>query len=73
MTYEVTALEREFRVMQNGAETILPDPDPGRTPEQVMMFYSNQYPFLTTATVHGPEVENDRMVYEFKTVLGTKG
>lgn len=54
-------------------DTSLPDPDPARTPEQVMMFYSNQYPFLTTATVHGPEIEGDKMLYEFRTVLGTKG
>ena len=31
------------------------------------------YPELTTATVHGPEWENDRTVYRFKTTIGTKG
>lgn len=73
MAFEVTGLEREFRIKIDGQDTPLADPNETWTPEQVMTFYSNQYPALTTATVHGPQQENDRMVYEFKTVLGTKG
>ena len=72
-TFQVTGLEREFRFTQDGETVSLPDPDPSRTPEQVMMLYANQYPFLTTATVHGPAQEEDKVIYEFKTVLGTKG
>ena len=30
-------------------------------------------PDLTTATLHGPEFEEDRAVYHFKTTIGTKG
>lgn len=73
MAYTVTGLEREFKFSQNGDTVTLPDPDPTRTPEQVMVLYSNQYPSLTTATVHGPLHEKDKVVYEFKTTLGTKG
>lgn len=73
MPFEVTGLEREFIIHIDGKETRLADPDPSRTPEQVMTFYANQYPFLTTATVHGPEIKNDKSIYDFKTTLGTKG
>ncbi|MDL2230400.1 PRTRC system protein C [Alistipes sp. OttesenSCG-928-L06] len=72
-TFEVTGLDREFRFKQDGQDVTLPDPDPERTPEQVMALYAATYPFLTTATVHGPVTEGDKVVYEFKTVLGTKG
>ena len=30
-------------------------------------------PELTTATVHGPEWEDDKAVYRFKTTIGVKG
>ena len=43
------------------------------TPDAVMHFYSHSYPELTTATVQGPEIRDDRSVYTFKTTLGTKG
>ena len=42
-------------------------------PEMVMNYYSNFYPELTTATVHGPVLKDDKAVYEFKTTIGTKG
>jgi PRTRC genetic system protein C len=54
-------------------DLILPDPDDKMTPDEVMAFYSNQYPELTTSNVFGPKVENDQAVYEFKTTVGTKG
>lgn len=73
MAFEVTGLEREFRIHIDGEPITLTDPDPSRSPEQVMIFYANQYPTLTTATVHGPEHSEGKIVYEFKTTLGTKG
>lgn len=60
------------RVFKHNGQT-LSDPDPSMSPEEVMNFYSNQYPELTTSNVHGPKVENDQAVYEFKTTVGTKG
>ncbi len=73
MAVGVTGLERQFRFTNNGVTVKLGDPDPDRTPEQVMTLYSNQYPSLTTASVHGPVIEKDKVVYEFKTTVGTKG
>ncbi len=66
-------LEREFAVTINGTELVLSDPDPNRSPQVVMALYSNQYPELTTATVHGPEFKGDKVRYTFKTTIGTKG
>ena len=73
MALTVTGMPRRFS-FKHGAETItLSDPDPAQSPEQIMNFYSNTYPELTTATVHGPKIENDEAVYEFKTTIGVKG
>jgi len=60
------------RVFKHG-NIELSDPNPDMTPEEVMGFYSNQYPELTTSNVHGPKIEEDKAVYEFKTTVGTKG
>lgn len=73
MAFEVKGLERMFRFNKSGNTVTLTDPGADYTPDQVMNLYSNQYPELTTATVHGPKFENDKAVYEFKTVIGTKG
>lgn len=60
------------RVFKNG-ETLLPDPNPNLSPDEVMQLYANQYSELTNATCSGPKIENDQAVYEFKTTVGTKG
>lgn len=60
------------RVFVHGSAT-LADPNTDMSPEEVMNFYSNQYPELTTSNVHGPVVEGDKAVYTFKTTVGTKG
>lgn len=66
-------MERSF-TFKKGNETItLSDINPAEAPEIVMSYYSNMYPELTTASVHGPEIKEDKAVYEFKTTIGTKG
>ena len=69
----IKSLERVFEFKNGCADIALQDPNPDMQPNEVMDFYSNTYPELTTATVHGPEIENDRLVYRFKTTIGTKG
>ena len=69
MALQVNGLERVF--MHD--KIMLTDPDPNMSPEEVMKFYTNTYPELTTSNVHGPEVNGDRVVYKFKTNVGTKG
>lgn len=73
MALVVNGIQRSF-TFKKGSETIkLSDPNPTESPEAVMSYYSNIYPELTTATVHGPEIREDKAVYEFKTTIGTKG
>ena len=67
------ALKREFIIENRGGNVSLPDPNPAMTPDQVMVFYSTNYPELATSTVHGPVYQGDRMKYTFKTTVGTKG
>lgn len=72
MALKKTQLKREF-ILEGKSRTVLPDPDPAMSPDQVMTFYSNTYPELTTSAVHGPAYDNDKIVYRFKTTVGTKG
>lgn len=73
MALIVTGMKRTF-TFRKGSETVrLADPNLADTPDAVMNYYSNIYPELTTATVHGPTIRDDEAVYEFKTTIGTKG
>lgn len=69
MALDIKGLKRVFKF--NGQQ--LADPNVNLSPDEVMSFYSNTYPELTTSTVHGPTVEGDTAFYEFKTTVGTKG
>ena len=66
MALEIKGMTRSFKFT-------LQDPDPNISPDMVMSYYSNMYPELTTATVHGPVIREDMTEYEFKTTIGTKG
>ena len=73
MALEIKGLQRIFKFRKDSKELVLSDPNSSLSVNEVMDFYSMTYPELTTATVHGPEWENDRTVYRFKTTIGTKG
>ena len=66
-------LQRIFKFKKDSKELVLSDPDSSLSVNEVMDFYSMTYPELTTATVHGPEWEEDKAVYRFKTTIGVKG
>lgn len=72
MPLEVTNLNRTFSFKKDGKKLDLPDPNPDFTVSEVMQFYSNQHPELTTCTVDGPKIGGDAAIYEFKTTVGTK-
>lgn len=72
MALEVTNLTREFKFKKDGTMVTLPDPNPDFSVEEVMQFYSGQYPELTTATMEGPKVEGRTAVYSVRTTVGTK-
>lgn len=73
MALDIKGLKRVF-ILKKGNDTLtLEDPDSRMSLFEVTDFYSMNYPELTTATLHGPELEEDRAVYRFKTTIGTKG
>lgn len=73
MALEIKGLKRGFKMKKNNSVLILNDPDTNMSLTEVMDFYSMTYPELTTATLHGPELTEDMVIYEFKTTIGVKG
>lgn len=69
MALQVTGIERVFKYNN----TVLTDPNPELTPDEVLLFYSNSYPELTTSTIHSELTDEGIMQYSFKTTIGTKG
>lgn len=73
MVLDIKGLKRVFILKKGNGTLTLEDPDSRMSLSEVTDFYSINYPELTTATLHGPELEEDRAVYRFKTTIGTKG
>ena len=64
-----SALRREF--VYNG--TIIPDPNPTLSPEQVRDTLVAAYPEIATASLTGPEVKGEAARYTFSRAIGSKG
>ena len=73
MALDIKGLKSVFILKKGNGSLTLEDPDSRMSLSEVTDFYSINYPELTTATLHGPELEEDRAVYRFKTTIGTKG
>ena len=73
MALDIKGLKRVFILKKGNGTLTLEDPDSRMSLSEVTDFYSINYPELTTATLHGPELEEDRALYRFKTTIGTKG
>lgn len=73
MALDIKGLKRVFILKKGNGTLTLEDPDSRMSLSEVTDFYSINYPELTTATLHGPELEEARAVYRFKTTIGTKG
>ena len=73
MALDIKGLKRVFILKKGNGTLTLEDPGSRMALSEVTDFYSINYPELTTATLHGPELEEDRAVYRFKTTIGTKG
>ena len=54
-------------------KTELADPSRDMKVNEVLDFYSGTYPELTTASVVGPEIKDDKVIYKFQSNVGTKG
>lgn len=68
-----TQLERVFKFNDKGQEIVLTDPEPKWSVDAVLNFFANTYPILTTAKISKPKIENDKVQYQFESVMGTKG
>jgi PRTRC genetic system protein C len=74
MALEVTKLFRVFKIKdKDGKWKELTDPNPSMRTEEVMKFYSAEYPQLTNAIVEGPKVEGGKAHYILKTEAGQLG
>ena len=73
MALDIKGIKRVFKLKKGNSTLVLEDPDSRMSLTEVTDFYSMNYPELTTATLHGPEFEEDRAVYHFKTTIGTNG
>ncbi len=73
MPITVQKLKRVFKFDKNGTVVTLPDPNPDFTVDEVLRFYSPQYPELTTAFIEGPKTDGDTAVYTVNETVGTKG
>ena len=73
MALDIKGIKRVFKLKKGNNTLKLDDPNPDMLPVEVMDFYSMTYPELTTASVYGPECEDDSVVYRFNTTIGTKG
>ena len=73
MALDIKGLKRVFILKKANDTLTLEDPDSRMSLSEGTDFYSMNYPELTTATLHGPGLEEDRAVYRFKTTIGTKG
>ena len=67
MALEIKGLQRIFKFRKDSKELVLSDLNSSLSVNEVMDFYSMTYP------VHGPEWEEDKAVYRFKTTIGVKG
>ena len=74
MTLNIIKMERkDLKRVFVYKKTELDDPNTNFNVNEVLEFYTGQYPELTTASVQGPEVKEDKIIYQFKNNVGTKG
>jgi PRTRC genetic system protein C len=66
---EVQPAIREFKY--NGVA--LADPNPQHSVTEVRDFYSAIYPEIVSAAIEGPVNAGNKLVYEFRKAVGTKG
>lgn len=68
-TITASAIRREF--VYNG--TVIPDPNPAFSPEQVRDTLVAAYPEIATASLTGPEIKGDTARFNFSRAIGSKG
>lgn len=75
MAFQVTNLKRVFKIKneETKKETILEDPNPNMSAQEVAKFYASEYPELTNAKIEGPTVVKDQAHYVLSTKAGQLG
>ena len=61
MALDIKGIKRVFKLKKGNSTLVLEDPDSRMSLTEVTDFYSMNYPELTTATLHGPEFEEDQI------------
>lgn len=72
-TLTQNSIERIFKLDVGGDTLNLTDPNPELSDEEVKDLYSAQYPQLLNATINNLGLVDEKLVFEFQTVAGTKG
>lgn len=71
MAMEIKGLPRKFEI--EGQGIVLDDPNPSASVDTVKRLFSDLYPELVSATVVGPNITPEAVVYKFSPKAGTKG
>lgn len=64
--------QTRVRVFKYNAITLV-DPDPTKTPAEIMSIYARQYPELLNSVVEGPVTKGGQVHYTFTRAVGHKG
>ena len=70
---KVTLLERKFVLVKGDNKIDLPEINPTLSLEEVKDIYANTYPELINCNIQLQGIQNDKDVYHFSTIAGTKG
>lgn len=75
MALQIVNLKRVFKMKneETKKEVVLADPNPNMSPQEVVKFYSSEYPELTNAKIEGPNVVKDQATYTLSTKAGQLG
>lgn len=73
MALEVKGMARKFILESRGEKISLDDLNPQTSVEEIKRLYCDQYPELSSATVTGPNMKDDALIYTFSPKAGTKG
>ena len=66
-------LERKFTIQIGNESVTLEDPNYSFSAQEVMELYSAQYPQLLNGSIESKGIVDEQILYNFKTVAGTKG
>ena len=73
MAMEIRGIPRKFELELQGKTIVLDDPNPSVSVDVVKSLYSDLYPELVSASVTGPNITPENVIYRFSPKAGTKG